>query len=635
MDNQNSNMDNLNNLSNGMNIPQNNVVNNGMNISQNNVVNNEMNIPQNNVVNNGMNIPQNNVVSNGMNISQNNVVNNGMNISQNNVVNNEMNISQNNVVNNGMNSMLKNNKKIIFIFVLIIVVIIVIFIVFSLLKLKNNFENNSNDNVIEEDFSGVDSDYDEDKYTSSTSFFFQNDDKTYTLYDENGNKLSNENFKYVSGFINGVSTVETEDKKSGLIKDDGTMLIDYEKNVKVSNIGAFFKVDYEDSNDYSTYTKIYDSNGKVIKEGEQIFGRNLVSDYHRVSMISDLDNHYIYNYNGELVATIPAIEEYSEIRANTNGSSYLLIYYNNKSYIINTNSKLLFTLDNEFYISDVSEDGSRFLLLPYNEYSGNTNKFHYKLVKNGKIISEFETDEALYFKGNILKGDYQLYDENGNIMNTGIYFDENNYVLKNEKNKYDLYENGILKTTLNCNYTNFNIAKKGFYIMENCDNQIGKTFYNLDGSKLNDIEFKSAREFDDYGLAIVSYDNENYFLINTKGEKISNEYDEIELVYRYQVLTVSTDHNEDVYIATKDNEKILLNTDGKELISGDEIKINYKFAIVQRDGKYEIFNIEKNKSITVLDFKPTIYQNYFTYEDNGKTLYCAYGSGNPFFEEQV
>ncbi len=552
-----------------------------------------------------------------------------MNIPQNNVLDNGINIPQN----NGINSKPTNNKKIIFIVGLFVVGIIIIITVFCLLKPKNNFESNSNDNVIEEDFSGVDSDYDEDKYTSSTSFFFQNDDKTYTLYDENGNKLSNENFKYVSGFINGVSTVETEDKKSGLIKDDGTMLLDYEENVNITNIGAFFEVVYTNPNDYTSYSKIYDSNGKVIKEGEQVYGVNLIiNNYHRVSMISDLDNYYIYNYKGELVATIPMAEDYSEIKANSNGSSYLIIYYNNKSYIINTNSKLLFTLDDEYYIEDVSKDGNKVLLRPYNEYNY-TDKKHYKLVKNGKVFSEFETDESLYFENNMIKGSIDIYDENGKILKQGCYYDEKNYIVENDE-KYDLYENGKLKTTLNCENTIAN-TNNGLYLMKDCNKQDGLVYYKLDGTKFNDTIYEKARMFDNYGIAIVSEDSENYYLMNINGEKISKNYDDIELVYTKSMISVK-DTSANVYMATKKNEKILLNTDGKELVSGDDIKVNgYNFAIAQSGNDYEIVDIDKNKSVAIIEANPTLYEDYFTYEDNGKIMYCAYGSGNPFFEEQV
>ena len=624
MNNQNSNLDNLNNE---MNTSQNNGINNGI---QNNVINNGVNIHQNNIINNNMNIPQNNIINNGMNVPQNNVINNGMNVPQNNDVYNSMNVPQN----NGMNSKRINNKKIIFIVGLVVIVIIVIIIVFSFLKPKNNFESNSNDNVIEEDFSGIDSDYDEDKYTNSTSFFFQNEDMTYTLYDENGNKLSNEDFTSVSGFVNGIAAVLKDDNKGGLIKEDGTMLIDYEDVVNISNIGAFFVAEYEDPDDYTRYTKIYDSNGKVIKEGEQVYGVNLIiNNYHRVSMISDIDNYYIYNYKGELVSTIPMAEAYSGIEANTNGSSYLIIYYNYKSYLINTNSKLLFTLDGEYYIEDVSKDGSKVLLIPSDDYYGYTDKKHYKLVKNGKVFSEFETDESLYFENNMIKGSLDLYDENGKIIKQGCYYDENNYVVEND-DKYDLYENGKLKTTLNCE-RNIANTNNGLYLMKDCNKQDGLIYYKLDGTKLNNTIYEKAFVFDNYGIAIVSEDSEDYYLMNTNGEKSSKDYDDIELVYTKSMVSVK-DTSANVYMATKNNEKILLNTDGKELVRGDEIEVNeYNFAIAQRDEDYEIVDIDKNKSVAIIEANPTLYKDYFTYEYNGEIKYCAYGSGNPFFEEQV
>ena len=643
MNNQNSNVDNLNNngmgntplnneinaqvntpLNNGMNAQVNTPLNNGMNAQVNTPLNNEMNAQVNTSLNNGINAQVNTPLNNGMNAQVNTPLNNGMNAQVNIPLNNDFNnmINSKPISNNSFNNFnsKKNNKKVIMIVGAVVLLSVILIGVFVFLKPKNN--NFSEDSVTEQqDFDESDI-FDEDKFTSSDSFFLENDDYTYTLYDGNGQKIIEQDFKTASGFVDGVAVVENQNEEYGLIKEDGTMLLDYASDNYIYNRGAFFEVTQGNN------TKIYDSKGKIILEGENIYGHELSYDNHQAAMFSDSDNIYIYNYKGDKVSTIPLGDGMFTYEAYVK-DNYLSLYYNNVSYIINTNSKLLFTLDNEYTIQDVSEDGKQFLLIPYSEIYNSSNKYHYTLVLNGKIVSNFESNEFLYFENNIIKGDYNLYDKNGKVMKNGTYYDENNYILEND-GKIDLYVDGKLKTTFNCEITNNKTVNKEFYLMEDCDKQNGLTYYKLDGTKLNDELFMNATDFDEYGLAIVSYDGDNYFLMDTKGEKVSDEYEEIEKVYNDKILTVTSHDNANLYIASKDGKKILIDGEGREIVSGNYISIEYKrYAAIDNDDSYEIFDIVKNKNIITLDNKPSLYKNFFTALNDGNMEYYSYGSGKP------
>ncbi len=297
--------------------------------------------------------------------------------------------------------------------------------------------------------------------------------------------------------------------------------------------------------------------------------------------------------------------------------------------MINANFKLLFVLDDGNYcINNVSQNGNMFLLTPCSD----TRK--YKLVKNGEIISSFESYESVQFTNNILNSDSNIYNENGQVLEDGLYYDENNYVVKNSKNRtFDLYENGKLKTSLSCENSHDSIAYGGLYRLYNCDKKQGFIFYKIDGTKLNVSPFKTASGIDSNNLTIVSDDESNYFLLNTNGEKISNYYDSLKLLESEIIVPAFNYLKDDLYLASKDGKQILLNKNGEELVGGDNISVEFKrYALIERDNEYEVFDLVKNKSIITLLEKPKLEKDYFTTTVDSLTKYYAYGSGEVFLE---
>ena len=139
--------------------------------------------------------------------------------------------------------------------------------------------------------------------------------------------------------------------------------------------------------------------------------------------------------------------------------------------------------------------------------------------------------------------------------------------------------------------------------------------------------FGRANKFDANGLASVSEDKKSFYLIDTKGKKVSEEYDSIYL-------------DSDYYIVTKSNLKGILSNTGKVVLEAKYVSADVfeeqgvKYAkLTTDDSKYIIYNLTKGKEIITLDSNPSTNANYIYTSKDGKKTYYTY-TGKEFYKEK-
>lgn len=510
-----------------------------------------------------------------------------------------------------------NNK------LLIIIAVAILIIVVAILGIPKIFHSRSN-NI--------------DSITETSSFFISNDSGKYALFSVDGKQLTDFEFKYAkTEFINGTQIVQNSDNEYGIISSTGKMIVDFGVYKDLDRSGALYTAEDKEYNSY-----LLDSKGKVLKKLEDDEDIDSFIGVYELVILESNTKYTFLDHNGNTIITIPVVEDEDDYSTSMLGD-YISFFYNNNNYLISISDKkiiLSFAENRKYCINAINENNEDELILnACSSWYESKDKYAYKFVRNGKIIysKEYAKSASMYFEGDnvIFNSDAKyVLDKDGNNalkVKETIYKDYQNYVktVDGILNGAELYVNGTVKEKISCNTIESGYASQGIYLLGNCQGYGNRKYiyYKSDGTRLNQESYKKANKFDANGKAIVTIDGNTYYLINTKGEKISDEYSALYSSYNY-------------YIATDSNKtKILLDKDLKELARGKGIKItdinNELYAIIENDGNNTLYNLNKRKElITVpssLDTSSSKY--YFTTKKDSKTQYYAYATGKLVYEQ--
>ncbi len=514
---------------------------------------------------------------------------------------------------------------------LIIIVIAIIIVIVGIIFIPKLFGNNEKDNVSK-------------SLTDSTSFWVRNSENLYAMFDIDGKQLTGFDYTSVnSEFINGTANVENKNNEYGLISSSGKMIIEFGKYDYISQQYAVYEMTDKEYNKY-----LYDSSGKFIRQLEKDEDiRSYIGEYTYALIESDTE-YKVIDYNGKEITSFAVSKDDSDISSPKGNSkkNYVSIFYNNINYIIDiSKGKLLLTIPDSriFCISDINDENPDEFIL--NTCESSYDKEGSKVVRNGKVAYSKESEYgSMKFNGSTVvyqSGDTYLLDENGNEKTKAnsyiIYKDYNNYVKQADGilNGAELYVNGALKEKLNCDNIQGGYARHGVYLLDHCSGygKGNKIYLNYDGTRINDKSYERAYEFDENGYASVSEDAKNFYVINLKGEKVSDYYSNnssAEKIY-------NVNGTEDLYYGTnEDGTTTIFKINGKKLVTGQNIQTqlsnNVIYAIIENDGKYTIRDLKKEKDIVTVDSKPNTYPNYFTTSVNSKTQYYSYTTGKLFYE---
>ena len=492
--------------------------------------------------------------------------------------------------------------------------------------------------------------------------FFINKDGKYALYNDNGKQLTDFIFDKAEDFVNGTAIVQKGDQR-GIINTSGKTVVEFGKYDYIYERAGFYdvKTPYIDER-YNRHEYIIDSSGKELFDlNDKYWFENWGSKFIIVKEKAT-DKYYVYSTNGKLMLTLDEVKNGSF--SYDEGYGYLSLNYNKTNYILNvkTGKQISsFKSDSKFCFDEYNTDTNLDIITlkscysitdsDWREQANKTAEF--RIIKSDKLydLSNQCTSIMHYNKygNNIIcntsDGSYLL-DFNfkkGTAKNEwGVsFYDINHSVTNNLKNGWKTYsvdfyegENVIKNVPCTVLYSENESAKQGLLVLKTykaskCDVESGLyEYYNSKGEKAINKSFKSAESFDENGYAIVSDDKKAYYLINSKGEKISEDYD-----------SISTSYNGKWYYVTKDGLKGLLNSKTKVLLKPEykEIEVysydNYIARLKTNDNKYVIYDLDKKSNLLTFDKEPKMYDHYITYKDSGVTKYYTL-SGKLFYTEK-
>lgn len=502
-----------------------------------------------------------------------------------------------------------NIRKLIIIILVILLILVGVFLIYNLFfnKTDNSFNINN-----------------------STSFFLSNG-SSYALFNEDGKQLTDFSYTYKSDFINGTAVV-VKDDKYGIIDANGKMTVDFGKYSYIAASSGL----YEATDDKGRV--LINSKGKVLYDLEN----KEVHKYDAYLILEDKDdnNYKVINYLGKVILTIPIVSNVEEILTDSI-DQYLSIFYNNKNYILNISTdRQLASFDSNLHycVNDVYDSQNVINLSSCTSIFGSREDAPNKIIKDNKLYDLNNGCEGLYYSDNsfMCNIDYSSYllDDNFNpiLEVTGkVYRDAKNYAVEEGKD-VKFYNNGNVTKTVSCRrlvdsgYTGEDLYALSTWSSKECGTEGGiYEFYNSNGEKAFDKTYADADNYDDKGNAIVSENQVNYYLINNKGEQVSNLYDDIILIGDY-------------YHVSKDDREGLLDSSGKEIIPCEYAKIytnisrdNY-FNIRTTDDKYILYSIKDNKGILEDSRMFRFADNYFYTEGEGETRYYSYTTEKMFYE---
>lgn len=476
--------------------------------------------------------------------------------------------------------------------------------------------------------------------TDSTSFFIQDKNEKYALFNEEGKQLTDFIFSYTGNFINGTTIVKKNDAY-GIINENGKMTVDFGKYKYISSDGGMYYVRREDKQEF-----LINGSGKVLYElNDNTFLHTYVAQ-DKYLMLEDTENKFykIINYKGE---TVFSLNEVSNIKTHPDLSlagEYFSIFYNNKIHIIkfstkkevmsfdsNTCNIVKFVVDNGKIIAMESCDDSII------------SESNYKIIKDGKVIDlKDKCDNLTYSNNNFICSKQlkeHLLDKNFNVgIETYLkaYVDNDTYAATAENyNSVNFYNNGKVIKNVECRkLSETGYMENGLYVLtthnyESCSNvePYLYEYYKANGEKAFEKSFKYAYDFNENGTAIVSEDKENYYLIDSNGKKVSQEYTKISR-------NIYTNGN--YFIVTKNDKEGLIDLNGNVIVECEyeKIELEEKNAIFKTaESKYIVYNLNTKKEIMTTDTKPVLWDHYIVISKDENKQYYTY-KGKLFYEEK-
>lgn len=521
----------------------------------------------------------------------------------------------------------KIDKKFYFIGGIIIGIIILLILIISISK---NFGGKKVKNI--------------NDIKDSSSFFIRSDDGKYALFNEDGKQLTGFDFtKANNTFVNKTTVVENEKNEKGIINDNGKMVVPFGKYESIYTQNGMYKVTDKEYNSY-----LLDSKGKEL---DKLNDKDLMSYMGEsgYSILQTKEEYKVFNYQGKVLVKFKRLENEDDKPKVNSEDQYVSVFYNNKNYIldiINEKKVMEFDSDKHFCIKTVNENNdSQLILNSCVGWAESQESVDYRFVNNGKLLYEKSKVECnnLYFEDDLVicnasDGKYILDNKGDKSENLSdhSYIDGKTYSKQTDGafNGVDFYVEGQLKKHIDClKLSDTKHSKNGIYILgtyysTRCNTTSGTyQLFTKDGSLLTDKKYRSITNFDTNGIAIVTEDKENYYLINSKGEQVGNTYSRIRTATKeYYIATISND------------EVVLLDVKGKELIKGEDIKVNKmddkSYAIVENGNEYIVYDVSNNKIITSLTSKPVLSDKYFTTISDGKKQYYSYTTGKMFYESR-
>lgn len=448
-----------------------------------------------------------------------------------------------------------------------------------------------------------------DKATYSTSFFIRDNKGKYALFNEKGKKLSDFIYDSTYSFINDVALVYNEKEGYALINNKGKDIISYGKYNYISAYAGLYKVRSDKG------YKLLDSEGKTLIDAESIDVSSYGDDY-PFSIVTANKEVKVISYDGSTITTFKYDKDAKSPTVN-HINEYSTVFYNGKNVVFNSKTKKVINESKtsvHYCINNVGKEGKILTLNSCALWYETLSEKKQAVIVKGKLIDLSKKCDDISLYEDVLtcstsNGEYFVKVSGkkatlgSKINSRSAFIDDENYVTRNEKNyKLDFYKNGKKVKTIDASLSSTGKMLNDVYVLY-VDN--GYEFYNKEGKKVIKQNFKYASAFDQNGLARVSDDGSTYYLINEKGKKVSDKYGSISAYVNYYLVT------------NKNGLKGIINKKGKEILSTKytsivlkTIRDTYYAVATDKDGKYFLYNLDKDKLIKESKDSITLSEHY-------------------------
>ena len=420
------------------------------------------------------------------------------------------------------------------------------------------------------------------------------DNNKYALFNTKAKQITDFEYNNIGEFINGSAIFEDKDNNRGIINTKGKIVVPKDKYNNIVREGFLYRAISKEG-DY-----LLNANGKKIYDLKDKSVKSLVGKY-GITIIKSDEYTDILNYKGKSILKFKDDKE-CEIHTKDN-KDIVEIIHDDTTYIINhLSGKIINKLKGKYYIKEVDRTDNNKYILSYKNEDNNYDYIYYNGKKKQYKIDSSECN--IYFsyssvlcsnKNNI----YVLNDKGKKAFEYKIdsvdFIDNNNYLIeKNETAvefhiKKKVYENkDNLKARTVASYEN-----EIYLLKKKTNNKEVYAYYTVKGKQIGE-DYKWASEYNNNGIAVVSKDGDKYYFIDLKGKKVSEVYDDIEERGYFNKNLYEDDQQEDVIVAIKGDQKILLNNYGKLIMTttGEVISHSDGYIKIRENDDIKYFTYE-------------------------------------------
>ena len=469
------------------------------------------------------------------------------------------------------------------------------------------------------------------KLSYSDSFFIY-DNGSYTLWNKKGERLTEDAYTSKSDFIAGYAYVKKDDQV-GIIREDGKMSVNFGKYGAITAAGGLYLAQDGNTKEYDLLTGA----GKVVAHAADL-SITSPSSTAGFAVVKNSAVYTVYNYSGQSIVSYAIKEDADEPKLSSSAKDFGLFYYDNFNIVFDVRSgKQLDAFEGQRYTFEEVSDSRALILLKSDE-----NEPKYRLIASGKA---FELNETKYYgltdSDDIIVGydDYDavaLLDKNYKVVKRVDAYvalkDINNYAAKNADGNVEVVVNGqVVKTFDKEPEIRSGLLYDDFYAIKND----GKyKFYELDGSEaFGGPEYAAVWDiFDKHHHAIVADAEDEYYFINTKGERVSEG--------AYKRIYIEEGGYE---VKNSDNHYGILNLAGEPITDTKYESTYYRSDVVDHNiwtGRnayedHDVIDVDHKRVLLEHVNVNSFYAHYFTVKNSdGKYDYYTYDGVKFYTSEQ-
>lgn len=463
---------------------------------------------------------------------------------------------------------------------------------------------------------------------SYSSSFFIYDNSKYTLWNKDGQRLTEDSYDAKSDFVAGYAYVK-RDGQVGIIRDDGTLAVPFGRFGTIEAKGGLYLAQDGNTREYHVLT----GTGKDLMAGQSLSLTSAGSSS-AFALVESESAYDLFTFSGAHLIGFPKADTADAPKLATS-NDFGLVHYNNTNLLFDTrDSRVLASFDGSAYgFEGVTESRTQVLLQNEDDES------KYKLIADGQVhdLSDCKyyaftvLDQLIgyesYSEVAILAPDYSV------VKRVSAHLalkDHNNYATKNDDGHVDIVRNGtVVKTFTNDADLESGVLHNDLYAIK--DN--GKyMFYNLDGSVAINHEYTDIWSlFNKHHHAVVADAEDEYYLIDTKGNRLTDG-------------TYKRIYSEDggYELKTADDKYAIANEQGEVLTEAKYDSTYYRSAAIDHNiwtGKnaasdYDVLDIANKRVLLEHVNVNSFYANYFTVKNSdGKYAYYTY-AGQLFYTSE-